>query len=255
MAIFNDKKILLDATDRLLPIGILPERCLNGRGYAISNQNPGWVDLVAPKSRTGGASKLTLSSNGEFTGELKITSDGYYGRKSRNSFLTLGESEYLKSFQTGKDFQITKAEFQHTHKLDKPLEEKYDIKLEAVEGAPGTLYFSPIYYLNEQENPFKLEKREYPVDFGSAFERTFVITLTLPDNYALDEIPESKIFSMPQGAGRYLYNVNVTGNVINITSMLSINRSLFSQDEYPALREFYNLVVAKQAEQIVLKKK
>nr|MCU0396495.1 transglutaminase-like domain-containing protein [Cyclobacteriaceae bacterium] len=143
MAIFNDKKILLDATDRLLPIGILPERCLNGRGYAISNQNPGWVDLVAPKSRTGGASKLTLSSNGEFTGELKITSDGYYGRKSRNSFLTLGESEYLKSFQTGKDFQITKAEFQHTHKLDKPLEEKYDIKLEAVEGAPGTLYFSP----------------------------------------------------------------------------------------------------------------
>jgi len=36
---------------------------------------------------------------------------------------------------------------------------------------------------------------------------------------------------------------------------LQINKSLFIQDEYPHLREFYNRVVAKQAEQIVLKKK
>ena len=32
-------------------------------------------------------------------------------------------------------------------------------------------------------------------------------------------------------------------------------RSIFDQTEYPNLREFYNQVVAKQAEQIVLKKK
>jgi hypothetical protein len=43
--------------------------------------------------------------------------------------------------------------------------------------------------------------------------------------------------------------------VINITSHLQINKSLFIQDEYPHLREFYTRVVAKQTEQIVLKKK
>jgi len=42
---------------------------------------------------------------------------------------------------------------------------------------------------------------------------------------------------------------------LSITSSLNINRSLFSQVEYPNLREFYNVMVAKQAEQIVLKKK
>jgi hypothetical protein len=36
---------------------------------------------------------------------------------------------------------------------------------------------------------------------------------------------------------------------------MSINKTLFAQDEYPNLREFYNQVVAKQDEQIVLKKK
>ena len=65
----------------------------------------------------------------------------------------------------------------------------------------------------------------------------------------------SKVIMLPEGAGKFVYNVQVVGNVISITSMLSINRSLFSQDEYPHLREFFNQVVAKQAEQIVLKKK
>jgi hypothetical protein len=36
---------------------------------------------------------------------------------------------------------------------------------------------------------------------------------------------------------------------------MQINKNLFPQDEYPNLREFYSQVVAKQTEQIVLKKK
>ena len=41
------------------------------------------------------------------------------------------------------------------------------------------------------------------------------------------------------------------GNTLNVVSMLQINKSLFLQDEYPHLREFYNQMIAKQAEQIV----
>ncbi len=251
----NDKNLLLDATDRLLPIGVLPERCLNGRGYVISAETPGWIELAAPKSRTGGSSKIVLSSAGEFMGELTVTSDGYFGRRSRSAFLTNGEEEYLKKFQHGKEFHVAKADFQNTHTIDKPMEEKYHISWQPADGNPGIIYLTPVFYMNEQENPFKLEKRQYPVDFGSAFERTFMLTLTIPDNYVIDDVPESKIIGLPQNTGRYIYNVNITGNTINIASMLSINRSLFAQTEYEGLREFYSMVVSKQAEQIVLKKK
>lgn len=60
---------------------------------------------------------------------------------------------------------------------------------------------------------------------------------------------------MPENAARYTYSVAQNGNIISLTSMFHINKSLFTQLEYPYLREFYNQVVAKQAEQIVLKKK
>jgi hypothetical protein len=45
------------------------------------------------------------------------------------------------------------------------------------------------------------------------------------------------------------------GNTLNVVSMMQINKSLFIQTEYELLREFYNQIVEKQAEQIVLKKK
>ncbi len=79
--------------------------------------------------------------------------------------------------------------------------------------------------------------------------------ITIPDNYTLEEIPQSKVIALPNGAGKFTYNVAQSGNMLSVTSMLQINRNIFVQDEYPNLREFYNQMVAKQAEQIVLKKK
>ncbi len=44
----NGKQVLLDATDKLLPIGIIPERCLNGNGLVISKQGHRWIKLATP---------------------------------------------------------------------------------------------------------------------------------------------------------------------------------------------------------------
>lgn len=79
--------------------------------------------------------------------------------------------------------------------------------------------------------------------------------ISLPEGYSVDELPQPKVISLPNGAAKYTYNVSQLGNMLNVVSFLQINKSLFLQDEYPNLREFYNQLVAKQAEQIVLKKK
>jgi hypothetical protein len=93
------------------------------------------------------------------------------------------------------------------------------------------------------------------VDFGHPYEETYFAKITIPEGYALDEMPKPKAIGLPANAARYSYNSSQIGNTINVTSSLSINKGLFNGDEYTALREFYNQVIAKQAEQIVLKKK
>ncbi|MFN7328553.1 MAG: transglutaminase, partial [Bacteroidota bacterium] len=106
----------------------------------------------------------------------------------------------------------------------------------------------------EESNPFKQEERKYPIDFGAPFDYVYFIKLTLPQGFVVEELPKSKVLALPGNAARYIFNVAQSGNSINITSNFSINKGVFSQDEYPNLREFYNQMVAKQAEQIVVKK-
>ncbi len=78
--------------------------------------------------------------------------------------------------------------------------------------------------------------------------------IAIPEGYVVDEMPQSKVISLPQNGGRFLYNISQNNGVINLTCIFSVNRTLFTQTDYPLLREFYSQVVAKQAEQIVLKK-
>jgi hypothetical protein len=79
--------------------------------------------------------------------------------------------------------------------------------------------------------------------------------VTIPEGYVIDELPPSKVMVLPGNAGKYTYSMVQSGNTIMLTSILNINQAIFPQNEYTGLREFYNQVVAKQAEQIVLKKK
>lgn len=95
----------------------------------------------------------------------------------------------------------------------------------------------------------------YPVDYGSLKERIYMCKIAIPEGYVIDEMPPNKVISLPGGAAKYTYSVTQVGNKISILSNFQINRNIFIQTDYPNLREFYNQVVAKQAEQIVLKKK
>jgi hypothetical protein len=254
-AIVDGKSILLDATDRMLPIHVLPKQCLNGRGFIISKETPGWVALNAPKSKIYASADVTITADGQLKGKMDISRDGYFGHKMRNDYLKKGEEEYLKDFTHEMSWEVEKSGFENMQNLNESVKEHYEFTHVESMGNASVLYINPLLYLRQNENPFKLKERVYPVDFGSSMDETFVCRFTIPENYIAEELPVSKIMALPNNAGKYVYNVQVAGNVVSVTSMLSINRSLFTQDDYLNLREFYNLLVAKQAEQIVLKKK
>lgn len=254
----GDKLLLLDATEKYLPMGILPERCLNGEGLVISKTRFGWIPIEPKvKARTSINSDLVIDSQGELKGKMSFTYDGYAAQELRSNYFKKGESAYLKAFLSKKLWtEIEKSEFQNLSEIKKNPRQSHDVVVsEHVTMSGDLLYLNPMLSEQIKENVFKLENREYPVDFGKPFETTYVARFTLPDDIVVDEIPKPKLLTLPNGAAKYAYNVTQAGNVLNVVSLLQINKSLFDQTEYPDLRELYNLVVSKQAEQIVLKKK
>jgi hypothetical protein len=257
LARVGDKSVLLDATDKFLPLGMIPEECLNGRGFVVSNEGFKWISLQpTTKTRTIFSTDLTLAESGELKGSLKIDKSGYSSVKARKSYVTKGEKDYLSSLSEGRSWIVSKSEFKDANEPQQPFKEAHEIIIsEHITEAGNMIYLSPFILAKAEENPFKQETRNYPVDFGHSFDQMYLAKITIPDGYVIDELPKAKLFALPENAAKYSYNVSQTGNTLNITSSLNINKSLFTQLEYPNLREFYNLMVAKQAEQIVLKKK
>lgn len=253
----GDKQIFLDATDKLLPIGIIPARCLNGSGLVISKEGPRWVKLVTPlKTKSLLSANLAIEPDGVLRGKLALDRSGYSAHQSRKNYFSKAESDYVKDFIGSHAWEITKSEFKNVKELNESFKETYDVVInDHVTASGDMIYLNPFVSMQEVENPFKSEKREYPVDFGSAQERMYLGKITIPPGYTVDELPKPQIFILPENAAKYAFNATVLGDIINITSHLQINKSLFIQDEYPHLREFYTRIVAKQAEQIVLKKK
>jgi hypothetical protein len=117
------------------------------------------------------------------------------------------------------------------------------------------IYFNPIVFLREESNPFVLTTRHYPVDFSAIVDKVSVYNITIPEGYTVEELPQSKVLTLPEGAAKYTFNISVNTNKIVVMNRLQINKTLFYQDEYPNLREFYTRLVAKNSESVVLKKK
>jgi len=255
VVLVDGKQIIMDATEPLLPTSMLPERCLNGKGFALGKETYTWVNLDAKKTRSSVAAELTLS-DASLVGKLKLDQNGYAALRKRKSYLSKGETDYLKDFLGTHQWEFTKSEFQNAKEIQNNFIEVYDLTInESVVPAGDVVYIEPFIMNAMKTNPFKAENREYPVNFGSPEEFIFSYKLVVPESYSIEEFPKSKVLAMPENSAKYMYNTTVNGNIVNITSILSINRSLFTQTEYPVLREFYNQIVAKQAEQIVLKKK
>lgn len=257
--VLGDKRIFLDATEKAMPLGTIPERCLNGEAIrvSISQQRFNWITLEpSSKSKTTVASKLKLAKDGAIDGEVKITRSGYDAIASRKKIGKQGKEDYLKELTTSHSWELANSTINGLDDLNSNLEEVHQITIaDHADAAGDAIYVSPFVGYNQKENPFKADERVYPIDFGSPFDRTLITTIEIPEGYTVDETPESKAMALPGNAGRLVYNTNVSGNVINITCMVSINKALFAQTDYALLREFYNQVVAKQREQIVLKKK
>jgi Transglutaminase-like superfamily/Domain of Unknown Function with PDB structure (DUF3857) len=252
-----DKTLFVDATNKYLPYDVLPSKCLNGQGFTVSKKNFGWIDITnKAKEKTVVNADMALDASGELKGKVEYTRDGYDAQRMRESYMKDGEAKYVENFSKGRQWQIAKSEFQDVKEFGKQPKEIHEVSISEHSSTAGeVIYVSPFVTSQLSENPFKSDTRTYPVDYGNLTEKIYIVKIALPEGYAVDELPKSKIMALPGNAGRYLYNASQVGNSINITSSFMINKSLFTYEEYPDLKEFYNQVVAKQAEQIVLKKK
>ncbi|UYZ57486.1 DUF3857 domain-containing protein [Hymenobacter latericus] len=255
----DSQQVLADATEELAPFGMLPAACLNGQGRLITSVKEGtWVPLQSKHRFVHFRSaQLTLDERGSLTGKIRDEGAGYLGLVQRNKLREHGEKKYVEGLlKNHGGWKIDKFAFQNVDALGKPLALDLEVRAPGESEQPlGTIYLNVLQTLNQASNPFLLTERRFPVDFGTLLEETNMVTLTIPDNYTVEEMPASAAVELPDGGGRFLFSITPMGNKLQITSRMVLSRALYLSEEYPSLREFYARMLAKQSEKIVLKRK
>jgi len=252
----GEKVYLLDATEPLALPNILPVKCLNGEGLLVNAQEARWVPLVAgAKASQIYQCNLTIGSDNSLKGKIETISNGYTALQYRRNIKTEGEKKYIEGYRNKlTDWEIDKFSIQHANAPTEALKINYDVNLAGQSQPVNAIYLHPMQNHGEKENPFKLESRKFPIDFATPIEETYLFSYTIPEGFKVEEQPKNTLITLPENGGKFTYSVSNLGNTISVVSKLSINRPNFSADEYQYLKEFYNLVIAKHAEQIVLKK-
>ena len=109
-------------------------------------------------------------------------------------------------------------------------------------------------FLSAKENPFKQEVREYPVDFGYPILNKYNINLEIPEGYVVESMPASMNIATGNDIGTFKFMMANTDSKIQTTITSTVNSAIVTSDFYPVLKGFYQQMIDKQNEKIVLKK-
>ena len=255
-----NKSYLLDATDPLLPFGILPLRCLNDKGRVFSLNKPSyWIDMVTPQKETSTYMfDLTLQENGKLKGTMTHYSIGYAAylkRKEIKKFNTL--DEYIENLSgESSRLKILKSDIANVDSLEQSVTEKYEVEIDVIDKKnPNREAFDPFFYDKLTSNPFKLTERSYPVDWGMPSDSRYILTIHMPAGYTIETPPQNVAFSMPNHGGKFMTDFSVNDNTFTFSRVTQLSKSVYDTAEYPYLKELFNKIILSEKTDMVFKKK
>jgi Domain of Unknown Function with PDB structure (DUF3857)/Domain of Unknown Function with PDB structure (DUF3858) len=253
----DGKEYLLDASEPLIGFGHIPSKCYNGLARVIG-ETAAPMELT-PDSLLERKNSLIIIINdekGNLVGSMQQTPGYYESVELRNQIKEKGQDDLLKSIKNafGTEITITQPVIDSLTKYDYPLGIKYDFEIK--EEKADILYLNPMFGEGYKENPFKSAERVYPVEMPYTMDENYTLQMEVPQGYVLDELPKAMVVKLnDQGDGIFEYRISESEGSISFISRIRFKRTYFLPEEYGSLREFFNLIVKKQNEQIVFKKK
>ena len=116
------------------------------------------------------------------------------------------------------------------------------------------IYISPLIDKHYSENPFRTETRTLPINFDYLTTYMQMVEIKIPEGYVVDEMPKPARMVMNDNDIVLTYRLGVDGNVIKVNYVYQLKKIIFPATDYDGIRDFFAKLVAKNSEQIVLKK-
>lgn len=256
----GEKHLFLDAVDKNHIPDLISFGNLSHEGFKIDMETltGEWIPLEQVNiSRKQITYSLVLGEENKMSGKRYSLYTIYEGLNFRDNYQkALNEAAYLKDYKSNKPgLSIKNYTVSNLNDKKEAITEMMDVEIEDhIEEAGNLLYFTPLLYDKTTENPFKLEDRKFPIDFGFPTEEVYRFNFEFPAGYQLDKLPKNEKFSLEDQSASFTFLTATQDNMLQITSKIIIKKAVYTPEEYKGLQDLFKNIVRKQAEQVVLKK-
>ncbi|TSE09956.1 transglutaminase [Aquimarina algiphila] len=248
----------LDATDRYGLPNVLPDRVIRGAGRVIAKNGTSQRINFRPTEPSTNRYMIQcqMDKEGMIDGKFNVRHMEYFAHDFRVANGAKDNESKIERFK--KRFGIDEIE-EYTVKgvkeYGKGVSESFNFKsYDQIELIDNEMYFSPLLFLRDKENVFKSDERAYPIDFGHGFTNTYMVNIKIPEGYEVAEMPKAGGFKMPENVGAFSFKSNVSNGTIQVIVNETVNTPFLNAEYYSVLKQFYNQLIEKENEQIVLKK-
>jgi hypothetical protein len=256
-AVVGELAILLDATDPFLTYNLLPRKCLNEYGLKADVMNEvQWYPVIeqipTKKTTTYLINYNPLSDSIESQYISKMT--GYYAQLYRGTF-DRDSYDGVKDLLQHKNQKVRIKDVRIKNALNPDTMLIITCSLKAQSNRiSDKLIIKPLLINSLESNPLKFKERHYPLSLDNTRERKSVSNIKIPDNYEIEYLPESGQYIASDNSVVFTFHVEVNGNYIQVLSEQKINSRIFSAEQYPQIQDYFQKIVDKHNEVIVLKK-
>jgi transglutaminase-like putative cysteine protease len=252
----GNREFLLDATDRFRPYTVLPEAALNHVGFLLKDNTYEWISIEPTgKGKAVFAVNASLSQNGSLSGKVEAAFYDYSASYQRNLLGGKKPTSYVEDLLNAASSGLTvnshvvndKDSVGATFLVNADISSaSYGQKLDEF------VVFHPFVVDRATKNPFQLESRTFPVDFAYPVSATCATNIALPEGWTVKELPKDVNLRLPKERGTYSRLMQLDENLLQVAERLEINNVVFEPAEYPALREFFQRIIAAKNEQVLM---
>ncbi len=246
----------LDATDPLRPYFLLPEEAYVTEGFVLNKNNPQWhVFKYVPVSYSSIKAQATLDQNDTIGLKMLMKFSGYSALENRKLIASKGEIALI-NHQIKPQWKISFPVFKSQFLYDKNKDLEFRTNFELVVQGTGKniFYLNPIFTNIIEENPFKSDIRNFPMQYPYPERLSYESALELPENVELLEWPESIRIKLPNNYGEFSYVLTRLDSVVHIFVEFILNEREIPSSQYKNLKEYYSIILSKLQEQIVYRK-
>ncbi|MBN2638194.1 MAG: DUF3857 domain-containing protein [Bacteroidales bacterium] len=248
---------VVDGTDKNIPFPFLAERCLNGKGRLIkSKDETSWVDLTNNAvSKKSVFYVLNLKNDLTLEGTETKLRIGHYAEDFREAYKTYtSHQEYVDQLMSSNsNVTIEKDTIKDLNNVQSNLVENITESIKGQAMLVDSLAYLYLIPDRMTENPFKQDKRLYPIDFIYPYERSGIIVITLPEGHKVVKLPQSVKYALPDHGASFLFQAVTNGNRISVIYKFKINKTMFPETDYPLIKSLFMQAIAKESEPAIIK--